>query len=80
MLLCLVVHIFFLSILISYVVRVPCSSSIVNLVKSLVSSMDDTLASYLKESDLNIFCTTKDSLKSSHNPLMALTIASTISK
>jgi hypothetical protein len=70
----------FVSVLIPYAMRVPCSSSIVILVKSLVSSMADTLASYLKGSDLNTFYTTKDSLTSSPNTLMALKTSSTLSK
>jgi hypothetical protein len=49
-------------VLISYAIRIPCNSSIVILVKSLVSSMTETLASYFKRSDLNTFCTTKDSV------------------
>jgi hypothetical protein len=71
---------FFVSILISYAARVPCSSSIVILVKSLVYSMAENLASYLRGSDLNTFYTTKESLTSSPNPLMALTTSSTLSK
>jgi hypothetical protein len=49
----------FVPILISYAIRDPCNSSIVILVKSLVSSMAKTLASYFKRSDLKTFCTTK---------------------
>jgi hypothetical protein len=45
----------FVYVIISYVVRIPCISSIVILVKSLVSSMTETLASYLKGIDLNFF-------------------------
>jgi hypothetical protein len=71
---------FFVFVLISYVARVSCSSSIVILVKSLVSSTVETLASYLKGSDLNTLCTTKDSLNYSPIPLMALTTSSTLSK
>jgi hypothetical protein len=71
---------FSMYVIISYVVRVPCSAFIVILVKSLVSSMVDNLASYLKGSDLNTLCTTKASLNSSPNPLMELTTSSTLSK
>jgi hypothetical protein len=67
-------------VLISYAIRDPCNSSIVILVKSLVSSMVETLASYFKRSDLNTFCTTKDSSSSSPNPLIELTTSSTLIK
>ena len=42
---------------ISYAVRIPCNSSIVNLSRSFISSIVETLASNIEESYLNIFCT-----------------------
>jgi hypothetical protein len=42
--------------------------------------MEETFASYLKESDLNTFWTIMDSLTYFPNPMMELTTSSTMSK
>jgi len=68
---------FSFSPLISYAVRIPCNSSIVNLSRSFISSIDETLASNIKGIYLNTLCTIIIYLTISPIPMMVLKISST---
>jgi len=63
-------------VLISYIVRIPCNSSIVNWSISFISSMEITLESNIKGTDLNTFCKIIGCTIVSPSPLMVLTILS----
>jgi hypothetical protein len=65
-------------VLISYAVRIPCSSSTVSLSRSGLSSRVEMLPSYLIDNDLKIFWTMGLSLSSSPTALIELTISSTL--
>jgi hypothetical protein len=68
---------FYFYILISYVVKIPCSSSIVSFSRSFISSMEETLELNIKGRNLITFCKIIFSSTFSPSPLMVLTISPT---
>ena len=63
---------FYIYILISYVVRIPCISSIFILSTSFISLIVETFASNLKGRDFMTLCTIIDSLIFSPSPMIVL--------